>query len=152
MPKGKYMERFRQLNIKDKGKRLFKAVVSAAKEFDQGVSWDLWESGKMTRMPLPEGIDLEAEKERIVHEENCWVGNTRVMIRESFDVGLPPVPTGYSITTSFVRTMQLECQMCEGRGPNLLKEPHLQGIRNSLLTFANEQRERARQEWMKGGG
>lgn len=142
------MERLRQVSIKNMGKNLLNAVISAAKKFDQDISWDLFESQKSVRFPLPEGIDLEAEKDRITHTEECWVGNTRVMIRESFR--LEPVMGGVgTFSPALARSMQLECQMCEGRGPNLLQESHLQVIRKGLLTFGNIQREKARQERMK---
>lgn len=141
------MERFRQINIKDRGKKLFKTVFSAAKKFDQDVSWDLWESGKMRRLPLPGGIDLEAEKNKIVHLEECWVSSTRVMLRESFR--LDAVAAGYSVVPTITRIMQLECQWCEGCGPNLLQEHHLQNVRKDLLAFGNIQREKAKQEWIR---
>ena len=145
------MERLRQVNIKDKGIKLFDAVVSVAKKFGQDLHWDLVESQEWKRFPLPEEIDLEAEKVNIVHREECWVGVTRIMLRESFTTEVI-AGGGYTVSSALRRVMQLECQLCEGRGPNLLQEPHLQGIRKDLLVFGNAQREKAKQEWMKKQG
>ncbi|MDO8599870.1 MAG: hypothetical protein Q7R44_00450 [bacterium] len=145
------MERFRQINLKDKGIKLLNAVVSVAKKFDQEVSWDLFESQKTIKIPLPKEIDLEAEKALITHIEECWVGNTRVMIRES--LRLEPVMGGFgTFSPALARSMQLECQFCEGCSPNLLQQPHLKEVRKDLLTLGNAQREKAKQKWMKKQG
>lgn len=137
-----------RLSSKINTKEIVNCLMSSFRRSLLEIEFDLFELSKPIRFPISPNMDLETEKTRINHLPECWIGNSRVMLRDSSRLDM--VAVGYTVNHFRRRVIQLECQFCEGCSPDLLQNLNMDNpMRNSLINLANFRKVQIRQDFLK---